>query len=206
MLLLPPVRVDGLVSVEIELLSSLTDWHTGLVPQSAVVLGVVAATVGRGTRDDDFELEPQPANANAASASVAVAIERTSRPEHRLSPVNGTCRDHEQRVADGRRAGQADTSLWIASSSSIAMPSAVAIALAADTTFGVPMIGATAINAPRTSSAVRPVLAAAARFSKYEPGGAFTAAQRGEPDHHQVAVTQAGTFDRVRRHLQHGVQ
>ena len=79
MLLLPPARVDGLVSVVIELLSAFTDWHTGLV--SAVVpelvLGVVADTVGDGgdVFEVDFELEPQPANAKAASASVAVAIQ-----------------------------------------------------------------------------------------------------------------------------------
>ncbi len=75
------------MSVEIELLSSLTEWHTGLV--SAVVpelvLGVVADTVGDGDEvfEVDFELplDPQPANANAnpLSASVAAAV----RIEHR---------------------------------------------------------------------------------------------------------------------------
>ena len=58
------------MSVEIELLSSFTDWHTGLVP------GVVVDTAGDEVFEVAFELplEPQPANANTVSASVAAAI------------------------------------------------------------------------------------------------------------------------------------
>ena len=91
MLLLPPVRVDGLVSVEIELLSSLTDWHTGLVPAVVpeLVLGVVADTAGDEVFEVDFELplEPQPANTNAVECKRCRRDpDRTLRPEHRFIP------------------------------------------------------------------------------------------------------------------------
>ena len=68
------------------------------------------------------------------------------------------------------------------------------------------MIGATAIKAPRTSSAVRLVFAAAARFSKYEPGGAFTAASAVSRTIIRSRLYQVGTLDRVRCHVEHGVE